>query len=126
MDRKKTGPFATLRILEKYTDEEHLLTLEQVVDHMESEYGITADRRTIYDNFTILESFGYNIDRFRAGHRGYSLIKRSYTVDQVVEIINTLRAAGTFKEKELKKIEDGMTKDFSTYQKKALKEAKKK
>ncbi len=121
MDRKKTGPFATLRVMEKYSDENNVLTLDQIVDYMERDYEVTADRRTIYDNLAILESFGYEFDRFKAGHRGYNLSQRLFNVDEVVKMMNVLRDSGEYTKEELNEIQNRLSQTFSVSQKKELK-----
>lgn len=39
-----------MRILEQYTDEEHPLTTNQLIDKLQDDYGISAYRTTIPKN----------------------------------------------------------------------------
>ncbi len=120
MDRKKIGPFATLRVMEKYSDKDNILTMEQIIDYLQRDYGITADRRTIYDNLAILENFGYEIERFKAGHRGYNLGDRLFKVDEVVKILNVLKKSEVYSKDELNSIKDRLSSNFSASQKRDL------
>ena len=47
MAEKKQSVLAILEILKKHSDEEHILTLRQLQDHLENEYNIVLERRTI-------------------------------------------------------------------------------
>lgn len=116
-NRKKTGPLATYRILEKYTDEKHLLTLEEIVRHMEEEYGITADRRTIYDNIDVLNAFGLHVDGFAAGHRGYSLNRDGFNAHKAVRLIRSLHQSEEFSQLERDKYIQRILSTLSIYQK---------
>ncbi|MCH4013237.1 MAG: hypothetical protein LKE64_02720 [Solobacterium sp.] len=116
MNRKKTGPLATYRILQKYTDEKHLLTLEEIVDHLENEYGVTADRRTIYDNMNVLGDFDIHIDGFEAGHRGYSLNRDGFNAHKAARLIRTLSSNDEFSDLERQMYIDDILSRLSIYQ----------
>ncbi len=49
-----------LRILNEKTDEEHALTVPQMIQELSS-YGIKAERKTIYDDLEALENFGVDL-----------------------------------------------------------------
>ena len=51
-----------LDILRKYTDENHRLSLKEIVDTLEREYDMKAGRRAVRRNILDLETLGYNIE----------------------------------------------------------------
>lgn len=119
-NRKKTGPFATLEILQKFTDDKHLLSIDDIVEHLEKDYGVTADRRTIYDNMGILKEFHYDIDGFMAGHRGYSLHRDRTEVADVVRMLQVLKTSGEFSDAEYKKAKERILRGLSIYQRREI------
>ena len=47
-----------LEILKEYSDEEHQLTMKEILSKMESNYGLRPDRRTIYSAVATLMDLG--------------------------------------------------------------------
>ena len=60
MDQKLRTLYLMDIMLER-TDEEHLLNASQLCSILENEYGISADRRTIYSEMDILKKYGLDI-----------------------------------------------------------------
>lgn len=50
-----------LEILKKYSDEEHRLSQKEIVGYLRTEYGMTADRKSVKRNLTDLIESGYAI-----------------------------------------------------------------
>ena len=48
MARKQSNDLLVLQILSKYSDERHYLTATDVIDLIQSEFGLNVERRTIY------------------------------------------------------------------------------
>lgn len=55
-----------MKILLENTDDEHGLTLAEISDVL-GEYGVDAERKTLYDDIDVLTLFGLDIKRERAG-----------------------------------------------------------
>ena len=93
MAEKKHSTLALLEILKKYSDEEHILTLRQLQDHLENEYNIKLERRTIYSNIDILEDFGYEISGFEDNGKGYYLVSREFDKAEILMLANAVHAS---------------------------------
>ena len=91
--KKKHSTLALLEILKKYSDEEHILTLRQILDHLENEYNISLERRTIYSNIDILEDFGYEISCFEDNGKGYYLVSREFDRAEILMLANAVHAS---------------------------------
>lgn len=113
-NRKKTGSFATLRIMQKYSDKDHILTVGTIMSYLTKQYGLSADRRTIYDNLAVLSEFGHKFEGFSSGHRGYSLINRHFTDDEIIQTFNALKSSKVADEEVMKVIKK-MSSDYSIY-----------
>lgn len=63
MDIKaKLRPFYVAKMLNERTDEEHYLTIAQIMDILEKEYGISTSRGTVGDDIKALQEFGMEIE----------------------------------------------------------------
>ncbi|MBE6927543.1 MAG: WYL domain-containing protein [Ruminococcaceae bacterium] len=51
-----------LDILKRYTDEEHKLSQKQIIELLQSDYDMTADRKTVARNLSNLMAAGYPIE----------------------------------------------------------------
>ncbi len=62
MQPKKMLVMNILDILRKYTDENHRLSQKEIIEILEKEYGMTADRKAVRRNLTNLMEAGYDIE----------------------------------------------------------------
>ena len=53
-----------LRILARYTDEEHLINVPRILELLAAE-GIAAERKSVYDDIATLRALGYDIVQHR-------------------------------------------------------------
>ena len=60
--KPKKLSFAILEILRKYTDADHRLSQKDILDILKTEYGMTADRKSVKRNITSLMEMGYEIN----------------------------------------------------------------
>ena len=93
MAEKKHSVLALLEILRKYSDEEHILTLKEIQNHLENEYGTVLDRRTVYTNLDILEDFGYVISDYEDNGKGYFLAERRFDKGEILLLANAVHAS---------------------------------
>ena len=70
---KHNANICILKILQKYTDEEHSLTQQEILRLLEKEYDLKLDRRSVRSNIEFLQDAGYEIDT----DKGYRLITRT-------------------------------------------------
>lgn len=61
-----------MRAFQNRTDEEHVLSMQDILDEL-AEHGISAERKSIYDDMDALRMFGLNICYRRARPSGYYL-----------------------------------------------------
>lgn len=50
-----------LKILQERTDDEHAITLAQILQELQA-YGITAERKSIYDDLEALRVYGIDVE----------------------------------------------------------------
>ena len=120
MSKKKTGTIAMLRVLQRYSDKTHVLSTRDMMHYLHDEFGIDLERRTMYDNMNVLESFGYKIHRYESGSLGYYLEERIFSNDEIIKINDALLQNPEVSDEERKSIIDKMLADYSIYQREEI------
>ena len=64
---KKLALIRILQILQKYSDCNHPLTQDEIIDYLDRDYGIVVERKAISRNISLLKEAGYEIDSSRKG-----------------------------------------------------------
>ena len=90
MARKQSNDLLVLQILSKYSDERHYLTATDVINLIQSEFGLNVERRTIYTTVDVLKEMGYDIETYAENNKGYLLKKRPITKEDLDQIVHSL------------------------------------
>ena len=93
MAEKKQSVLAVLEILQKYSDQDHLVSIRQISSLLESEYQIRIERRAIYANIEILRDFGYDISAYERERNGYYLNSRNFDKGEILLLCNAIHAS---------------------------------
>lgn len=86
------------KILWENTDEDHELTMPQIIDKL-SEYGITAARKALYEDIEALREFGADIYSRRGNSAGYSLLNREFELPELKLLADAVTSSRFFTEK---------------------------
>lgn len=81
-----------IKILREHTDEEHPLSASDICKKLE-QYGISAERKAIYDDIENLISFGYDIIFTRSPKVGYFLASREFETPEIYLLCDAIRTA---------------------------------
>ncbi|MGI6118723.1 MAG: helix-turn-helix transcriptional regulator [Bilifractor sp.] len=82
-----------LKIFQEETDDEHSLTMAQIIERL-SEYEIPADRKTLYLDFAELGKFGYEIISEKQGRKTcYHLGNRLFELPELKMLVDSVQAA---------------------------------
>lgn len=79
-----------MRIMQELTDDEHGLTMPQILDEL-AKYDVTAERKSIYNDFLDMEDFGIEIIKeqhgrdtlYHVGSREFELAEVKLLVDAI-------------------------------------------
>lgn len=93
MAEKKHSLLAVLEVLKKYSDEEHILSNKEIIAHLENEYDLQIERRTLYANIAILKDFGCQISDFYDNGKGYYLSERDFDKAEILLLCNAVHAS---------------------------------
>jgi predicted DNA-binding transcriptional regulator YafY len=69
-------------LLNKFSDEEHLLSTEELCDKLKDR-GIAGERKSIYRDISILKDYGADIISTRTPKVGFFLARRSFQLPEV-------------------------------------------
>ena len=72
IDGKKGSLILILKVLEEYSDNDHYLTQQDIINKISSLYGLELERKTIGANINLLIELGYDIVKKEKG--GYCLL----------------------------------------------------
>ncbi len=112
---KKMLNMLILDILKEYSDSEHRLLQQDIIDLLNTNYGIGCERRAVKSNITSLQEMGYDI----VANRGYYLRSREFTDAELRLMIDSIFTSGSISDKEahklVKKLEKFSNKYFKTH-----------
>ncbi len=83
---KKMLNMLILEILQKYSDEEHSLTQQEIIRLLDKNYGMECDRRSVKNNVLSLREMGYDISM----EKGYRLLSRDFDDSELRILIDSV------------------------------------
>lgn len=89
LDQKKNKILYLIEIFEKYTDEEHRLTLEEITKHL-ANLGIDVERKTLYKDIRTLDGFGYEILKSKDKTTRYYLNSRLFELAELKLLVDSV------------------------------------
>lgn len=89
----KNRLFLLLKYLWRETDENHYVTIKDIQEHLETEYGISADRKTLYADIAMLESFGLDLDTVKSRQNKYAIISRVFETAEIKLLVDAVQAS---------------------------------
>ena len=112
---KKMLNMLILDILKEYSDSEHRLLQQDIIDLLESNYGMKCERRAVKNNIDKLREMGYKI----VSKKGYYLEKREFTDAELRLLIDGVFTSGAITDKEahqlVRKLEKFSNKYFKSH-----------
>ena len=108
------------QIMTKKTDDEHRLTMPEILDLLE-EHGITADRKSIYDDFEALRDLGVDIILDQEGRSYYYYMgARAFEMAELKLLVDAVQSSKFITAKKSDELIDKITGLVSEYQAKEL------
>lgn len=86
------------KILLEKTDENHGLTVNELISELER-YGITSERKSIYDDLHILESFGLDICTEKSKTTRYYIGSRDFQISELKLLVDAVQSSKFITEK---------------------------
>lgn len=90
---------AVKQILEKYTDKDHGITMDRILELL-SMRGIKAERKSVYDDIdALIEKQGMNIQKPKGRDFTYRLTKRTFSMTELKWILDSVQSSKFLSEK---------------------------
>lgn len=99
MAEQKLRTLCVMEILQARTDEEHILNASDLCRILKSEYGIHADRKTIYSEIDTLCRFGLDILQRKGKAPGYYVGSRNFELPELKLLVDAVQSAKFITEK---------------------------
>ena len=75
------------------TDDDYGVTVADIIDYLE-EYGITAERKSIYSDIECLRDFGFDIVKTKVGKISlFSLVSRDFSLEEIKLLIDAVQSS---------------------------------
>jgi predicted DNA-binding transcriptional regulator YafY len=107
------------RIMTEKTDDEHMLTMPEIQRHLE-EYGVTADRKSLYDDLEMLRVLGIDVIGEKNGRSyGYHVGRKQFEIAELKLLVDAIQSSKFITEKksdELIKKLTGFASDYEALQ----------
>ncbi len=81
-----------MKILLEKTDEEHTLTVKEIIEELDK-LGISAERKTIYDDLENLKLFGLDICVCKSKSYGYFIGSREFELPELKLLIDSVQSS---------------------------------
>lgn len=106
---EKAIAICLLEVLNEYSDENHILSMGDIISKIEQLYGLKPDRRTIYSALETLVKLGYDISFYKENGKGYYIRDRHLETSEVHLLSDVICAFPFISEKQtaqlLKKVQ---------------------
>lgn len=104
LNRSKMKTLLIYRFLEEYSDEENPLSASKLID-MLGEWGINAERKSIYSDISVLKEIGCDIVTSKGPvSGGYFIASRKFEVPEIILLIDAVTSAGFITPKKTKSL----------------------
>lgn len=115
---KKLSILYTLQILKDYSDENHLLSQNDIVIKINNIYGMTCERKSIATNIDSLIDFGYDIVKTNSGS---CLASRELEPSEIRFLIDAVFSSKSINSKQARELTKKLSEFLSVYQRKQYK-----
>lgn len=97
------------------TDEKHSLSTKSLIDMLEKN-GITAERKSIYDDIESLRLFGMDIELRKEAPKGYYLASRKFELPELKLLVDSVQSSKFLTEKKSRELIKKLESLTSTYE----------
>lgn len=91
-EKQKLKLYYIIDIMERYTDEEHPISVSEIIDRL-AEMGINAERKSIYRDFEAMDCLGYEIIPVHNKRFKYYLANRRFELAELQMLVDAVQAS---------------------------------
>lgn len=116
IENKKASILLILKVLEEYSDEDHFLTQQDIIDKVNQLYGIELERKSVAFSISLLQELDYDINKSPRG--GYALLSRDFDCTEIRFITDAIFSSKSISGKQALKLTNKLNSSLSKYQRK--------
>lgn len=113
--KHKLKLFYILFLLQEESDEEHPVSMRQILSCLERN-GIEAERKSVYSDLEALRTLGFDVEYQSAGHGGYYLGTREFELAELKLLVDAVCASKFITEKQSNALIRKLEKFVSRYE----------
>ncbi|MBR6226392.1 MAG: WYL domain-containing protein [Bacilli bacterium] len=116
---KKASILLILKVLQEYSDEEHFLTQQDIIEKVSEIYGIELERKSVAFSISLLQELEYDINKSPRG--GYALLARDFDNSEIRFIVDALFSSKSISGKQAATLSNKLNSCLSRYQRRDYK-----
>ena len=116
IENKKASILLVLRVLEEYSDENHYLTHQNIIDKIDEIYGIELERKSIANSLMLLEELDYDIVKGPRG--GFALLSRDLESSEVTFLVDAIFSSKSISGRQAQTLTKKISSGLSLYERK--------
>ncbi|MBO5755094.1 MAG: transcriptional regulator [Clostridia bacterium] len=113
-ERQKVKLLALLEILKQKSDEAYPLTIAQLIEQL-SHYGVSAERKSLYDDMETLRAFGYDVISVKSKSTGYYLGERQFSLPELKLLAGAVESSRFITKKKSEELIRKLSEDAGEY-----------
>ena len=92
-EKQKQKLFRILEILIERTDDEVGISIAELISILDAEYGIHAERKSVYDDFITLGELGYTVENIGGRPPKYTLVNRMFELAELKMLTDAVESS---------------------------------
>ena len=116
IENKKASILLILNVLKEYSDEDHFLTQQDIIEKVNQLYGIELERKSIAFSIYLLQELGYDVNKSPRG--GYALLARTFDSSEIRFITDALFSMNSLSKRQATSLAKKVNSCLSKYQRK--------
>jgi len=93
VSQQKLRTFRTMQILLEKTDENHILSAQGIIDILGQRYGMTSDRKSIYNDIELFLEVGMDIVQQKGNNPGYYVASRDFELPELKLLVDAVQSS---------------------------------
>ena len=117
-DDKRKKLLYLLQYLLENTDENHAVKTPDIIEHLENEYDIPIERKTVYTDIKLLQDYGDTIGieiEYDTVTKGYKVIQREFELDELQLLIDSVQSSKFITQRKAKELTDKLKRQTSRH-----------
>ncbi len=104
MISQKATIYCLYEVLRKYSDPDHVLSVDMIRKRLMEMYHVDMERRSVYRNIKALRELGFEIEGYKNNHEGYYLESKQFEQHEVRLLCDAVSASVQIGGEETKRI----------------------